>query len=104
MWVCILILHFLFFRSSEFCYVVWEGGEKSKPKNPRNLNSVSAIYRVTKLQPELAHTAEVVSGLSLDKKTYFHLLTNLFPNTLLLLWCLYVEVDSSPSPLTRGPG
>lgn len=26
-WVCILILHFLFFRSFEFCYVVWEGGK-----------------------------------------------------------------------------
>lgn len=27
-WVCILILHFLFFRSFEFCYAVWEGEKK----------------------------------------------------------------------------
>lgn len=78
-------------------------GKKNNPETPRNLNSASAVYYVIKLQPELAHTAEVVSD-SLDKRTCFHLLTNLFPNTLLLLWCLYVEVDSSPSPLTHGPG
>lgn len=27
-WVCILILHFLFFRSLEFCCAVWEGEKK----------------------------------------------------------------------------
>lgn len=67
MWVCILILDFLFFRSFEFCYAVWEGGKNNKPKNPRNLNSASAIYPVIKLQSELAHTAEVVSDCFLIK-------------------------------------
>lgn len=72
MWVCILILHFLFFRSSEFCYAVWEGEKKkTKPENPRNLNSASAIYHVIKLQPELAHTAEVVSECLLIKGLVF---------------------------------
>lgn len=35
-WVCILILHFLFFRSLEFCYAVWEG-EKKPIQKPQEI-------------------------------------------------------------------